>query len=412
MKFTDQHQPCHSERSEESLGGQRFRFFAALRMTWLIGALKPYRSWLLKIISRAAALAPITVLLAFLLASCGFPGISSTTAQLPVVKTTPAATPLPPVRFPQDEAPHRDLTEWWYYTGHLNAVVDGQQHHYGFELVFFQVLRSDFPPLYAAHFAISDVMRGQFHFAQRSETEANAVLPDGTTTTGFDLSIGNWSMRGVNGHDHLSASMAGYGIDLSLDGLKPPVLHNGDGIITYGLAGFSYYYSRTRMAVSGALVDHGVSLAISGEVWMDHQWGNFLTLGSGGWDWFSIQLNNDTELMLYFIRDASGHIISTYGGYILADGREVLLSPQSMHIQVLSHWRSPATGIVYPSGWLVQIRDVQLQTTLTLQPELKDQELAVYQSTGNAYWEGAVSISGQDNGSAIGGEGYVELTGY
>lgn len=363
-------------------------------------------------ISRIGVLVPITVLLALLLASCGFPGISSTTAQLPVVKTTPEATPLPPVRFPQDEAPHRDLTEWWYYTGHLNAIMDGRQLHYGFELVFFQVLRSDFPPVYAAHFAISDVTRGQFHFEQRSETEANAVLPNGTTTTGFNLSIGDWAMRGLNGHDHLLASMTGYSFDLSLDGLKPPVLHNGNGIITYGLAGFSYYYSRTRMAVSGTLDDHGISLAVSGEAWMDHQWGNFLTLGGGGWDWFSIQLNNNTELMLYLIRDSSGHIISMYAGYIPANGREALLSPQSMHIQVLGHWRSPATGIVYPSGWLVQIRDKQLQTTLTLQPELKNQELVVYQSTGNAYWEGAVSVAGQDDGSAVGGEGYVELTGY
>jgi predicted secreted hydrolase len=358
------------------------------------------------------SLVPVVALFALLLASCGFPGIPSTSAQLPTVTATPTQAPLPPVRFPQDEAPHRDLTEWWYYTGHLNATIDGQPHHYGFELVFFQVLRADFPPVYASHFAITDVTRGEFHFDQRRQAEVNALLPNGTTTTGFDVSIGDWSIRGVNGLDHLAASMTNYTLNVDARGLKPPTLHNGNGLITFGLGGFSYYYSRTRMAVSGTLVDHGRTLAVSGEAWMDHQWGNFVTIGGGGWDWFSIQLANNTELMLYLIRDTSGKIISTYIGYILPDAQELLLSPQTLRIQVLDHWHSPATGIVYPFGWLVQIHDTRLMATLTLQPELKDQELVVYQSTGNSYWEGAVSVSGRDNGSEISGEGYVELTGY
>ncbi|HEV2582905.1 MAG TPA: lipocalin-like domain-containing protein [Ktedonobacteraceae bacterium] len=355
-----------------------------------------------------AQLLPIIIVFA----SCGFPGLTSTAAQLPVVQSTPTQASLPPVRFPQDEAPHRDLTEWWYYTGHLNATIHGQLHHYGFELVFFQVLRADFPPIYASHFAISDVTRGEFHFDQRRQAEVNAVLPNGTTTTGFDVNIGDWSIRGVNGLDHLAAGMSNYTLRIDVRGLKPPVLHNGDGLITFGLGGFSYYYSRTRMAVSGTLVDHGQALAVSGEAWMDHQWGNFVTLGGGGWDWFSIQLANNTELMLYLIRDATGKIVSTYVGYILPDAQERLLPPQSLRVQVLDHWRSSVTGVVYPSGWLVQIHDAQLYATLTLLPELKNQELVVYQSTGNSYWEGAVSIVGQDNGSAISGEGYVELTGY
>ena len=109
-------------------------------------------------------LCSLILFLPLVLASCGFPGIVTTAGQLPEVKSTPQAQPLPPVRFPQDEAAHRDLNEWWYYTGHMNAVTpDGKAHHYGFELVFFQALRSDLPPFYAAHFAISDVTRGKFH---------------------------------------------------------------------------------------------------------------------------------------------------------------------------------------------------------------------------------------------------------
>ncbi len=355
----------------------------------------------------------LLLLLILLLSSCSFPGVTPTSAQLPIVKTTPQAQTLPPIRFPQDEAAHRDLTEWWYYTGHLNAVSpDGQPHHYGFELVFFQALRSDFPPVYAAHFAISDVTRGEFHFDQRRANEPNAVIPNGTSTRGIDVHIGDWSIQGINGYDHLAATMANYGIRLDLVGLKPATLHNGNGLITYGLAGFSYYYSRTRMAVSGTLMDHNQPLQVTGEAWMDHQWGNFLTLGGGGWDWFSIQLNNNTEMMLYLIRDATGKNISTYIGYIGPTADDHLLPAHALKVSALDQWTSPTSGATYPSGWRIDINDPQLTTTLTLIPELKNQELLVYQSTGNSYWEGAVSIRGQSAGQAVQGEGYVELTGY
>lgn len=353
----------------------------------------------------------IALLCLLTLAACSVPGVPTTTAQLPAAQAISSPQALPPVRFPQDEAPHRNLTEWWYYTGHLNAVTpDGKQHHYGFELVFFQVLRSDYPPFYPAHFAISDLARGEFHYDQRLLVEPNAIIPDRTSSAGFNLSVSDWSARGLNGLDHLHASMAGYTIALDLHGLKPPTLHNGNGLITYGPGGFSYYYSRTRMAVTGTLLDHQQSLRVSGEAWMDHQWGNFLALGGGGWDWYSIQLNDRSEMMLYLIRDASGNIVSTYVGYIGADGRNLQLPSTALHASVLDHWTSPVTHVTYPSGWRLDINSSALQTSLTLQPELKNQELVTTRSTGNTYWEGAVSIQGQSGGHAVQGEGYVELT--
>lgn len=348
-----------------------------------------------------------------ILTSCSFPGIASTSQQLPVVQAQAPTQKLPPVHLPQDEAPHRDLTEWWYYTGHMQAVMpNGQKHTYGFELVFFQALRSDLPPIYPAHFAITDVDRGEFHYDQRRVTEPNAVLPNGTSTAGIDLHVADWSIRGLNGNDQLQAAMKDYAIQLQLHAVKPSTLHNGNGLITYGLGGFSYYYSRTRMELSGTLLDHNQPLKVTGQAWMDHQWGNFLTLGGGGWDWYSMQLKNNTEMMLYVIRDASGKVLSTYVGVIEPDGKDRLLPASALKITPLSHWTSPVTGATYPSGWRVEINDPAVKTTLTLAPQLKNQELVTTNSTGNTYWEGAVNITGQFGGQQISGEGYVELTGY
>jgi predicted secreted hydrolase len=347
------------------------------------------------------------------LSSCAFPGLTTTIATLPQVSHTDTQPALPAIRFPQDEGAHHNLTEWWYYTGHMQATdATGKQHTYGFELVIFQVSRSDLPLVYPAHFAITDVTRGQFHYDQRIVTQYNGKIPDGQSTQGIDEHVGDWSIQGLNGKDHLIASMNDYAMNVNLNSLKAPSLHNGNGLITYGLGGYSYYYSRTRMQLGGTLVDHNQTLKVTGTVWMDHQWGNFLTLGGSGWDWYSLQLNNNTEIMLYFIRGASGKVISAYADYIGADAKSIVFSANTLHTTVLSQWTSPATGIIYPSGWRLQIDDPHLKTTLTIKPLLKNQELNTQNSTGNIYWEGAVSIDGSGNGRPLTGQGYVELTGY
>src|SRR6266700_2312382 len=123
----------------------------------------------------------VGAVLSMLLASCSFPGVYSSTEQLPKAKAEGQAAALPPIRFPQDEAAHKDLTEWWYYTGHFAATEpEGKIHEYGFEFVIFQALRSDIPPVYASHLAICDISRGEFHYDQRRQIEPNAALPNGT----------------------------------------------------------------------------------------------------------------------------------------------------------------------------------------------------------------------------------------
>lgn len=344
-----------------------------------------------------------------MVAGCGVPGVVPTGHALPTAAPTATAPALPPVRLPQDEAPHKDLTEWWYYTGHFQGTdATGQAHTYGFELTFFQVLRGQIAPIYVGHYAVSDITRGQFQYDQRLLSEPNAVLPNGTTTTGFNLAIGNWTMQGVGGQDTLAASMADYTINLTLASQKPPALHNGNGLITYGIGGFSYYYSRTRMAVSGSVQDHGATIPVTGLAWMDHQWGNFLALGSGGWDWFSMQLANGVEDMVYVIRDAQGQIISSVGTRVGADGTASIIPAGQISQRVVDHWHSAATGVTYPSGWELTLPD----GTFTVTPLVRDQELITTNTTGNTYWEGACSVTGTISGQPVNGQGYTELTGY
>ncbi len=360
----------------------------------------------------ARGLGLILALSLLLLAGCGIPGTVPTGGSLPGEQPMPSPTPLPVVRFPQDEAPHTDLTEWWYYTGHMQAHdAQGHEHDYGFELTFFQTLRGQLPPYYAAHFAISDITRGQFHYDERAGFEPFSAIPPAGSTQGFNLALGGWALQGVNGHDKLSATMTEYSFALSTaDQLPHPVLHGGDGIIDFGSAGFSYYYSRPLLAITGTLTDHGTQLQVTGTAWMDHQWGNFISVNGAGWEWLSIQLADHTEYMLYDIRDAQNKSTALVGTAVSADGTVHEIPSSAISIEQLGTWTSPHTKGVYPSGWRVTLNMPGVAITLT--PQLRDQELVTAKSTGVAYWEGAVSITGQSSGKSVTGKGYIELTGY
>ena len=65
-----------------------------------------------------------------------------------------------------------------------------------------------------------------------------------------------------------------------------------------------------------------------------------------------------------------------------------------------------ASGITYPSGWRVNFP--QYEIDLTIEPLIDDQEMDV----AFTYYEGATVVRGTMNGEAVGGRGYVELTGY
>ncbi|HET7770403.1 MAG TPA: lipocalin family protein [Chloroflexota bacterium] len=335
---------------------------------------------------------------------------------------TPTTTALPPVRFPQDEGPHDVLAEWWYYTGHLRDDVGDE---YGFELVFFRGVRGDRPPGYAAHFAVTDLARRRFAYDQRQDVAlrepakpaSTARMPGVVAVTsvggGFDLQLGGWTMRGLNGRDSLRAEMPSYTLDAQLTARKPPALHLGfppifPGLISFGPAGASYYYSRTKMDVGGTLTVDGRPRSISGSAWMDHQWGDFLVLGGGGWDWFAVSLDDDRELTLSVIRDERGQTVVQYGTLVTAGGEALHVPPGSIALAATGTWRSPRTGVTYPAGWRIVVQEQDLDVTLI--PVLADQELDTRASTGVIYWEGAVEV--RDARDRAVGKGYVELTGY
>ena len=215
----------------------------------------------------------LLVLIGLLLSACqSAPRLEPRSLPVP---TAPAASPTAAaaVSLPRDDAPHDQLSEWWYYTGHLDAASGAS---YGFELVVFQSIRGRGPVGYAAHYAITDQARGRFVYDQRTAVGSQIGKADS-----FDLALGDWRMRGSGGRDQLSASLPGYAIDLALQSQKPAALHDQDGLVSFGPAGDSYYYSRTRMDVAGSIAIDGRAEPVTGLAWFDHQWGRSRQGGTG-----------------------------------------------------------------------------------------------------------------------------------
>jgi predicted secreted hydrolase len=69
---------------------------------------------------------------------------------------------------------------------------------------------------------------------------------------------------------------------------------------------------------------------------------------------------------------------------------------------------------VYPTEWTVTIPSQQIELRVTT--PLNDQELSLVKSTGVAYWEGMIDVTGRQGRptgqQAITGVGYLEMTGY
>ncbi len=342
-----------------------------------------------------------------LLASCGSTADSApvTTEPTPTRAAAAFASPPPeiePVEFPKDEAPHDMLTEWWYYTGHL-YTNDGTR--YGFEYVFFQARRGAFPPYFASHFAITNSADDEFVYAERAG--GNAIVE---TDAGFAFDLDGWTMRGALGEDELMADMGDYAIDLQLSSTKPPVLHEDIGYVDFGASGGSYYYSRTRMEVEGTLTIDEQPLTVTGEAWFDHQWGNFITVGAGGWDWFSVQLDDGQDLTISLIRDDDGNVVTSYGTLVRSNGDQMNLGAGDLVVKTTDAWTSPATGATWPNGWTIELPGEEW--SLTLKPSMPDQELLTLASTDVIYWEGEVLVDGTVSRQPASGLGYVELTGY
>jgi len=286
--------------------------------------------------------------------------------------------------FPRDAGEHWDEeVEWWY----LNANVSTSK---GTKLNLFICFLRDKILL-----MINDLTNGQ--------SLRRAIIPGSlnhTSSSRMNLHSGeNW-WRDNNSNlfeQSLHLNYKDIIIDLKINSLKPPSPLNLVGLTSLGLLGSSWYYSLTRLDVRGSLEIDGIRESISGVGWFDRQWGTWEWCGMGGWKWFAIQLNDDTEIMLMNVtHPLTNQIIKQILNIIPPDSKVKVIN--GFKVKTLGKWKSSTTGVTYDKGWILSSESF----TIKVIPFLEDQEMY------GGMWEGSCLVEGFLDGHSVTGTGFVE----
>jgi len=288
------------------------------------------------------------------------------------------------LEFPKDEGMHKRVKqEWWYFNGH---VSDEKGFHYGLMVCFFKNGK--------LYLAVADEHNNKFYKAIiKNKLKASREK--------LDISIGNnwWVERDKFTYQiHIEHSIIG--LDLNMISERPPLLIGGKGIVSIGNGGSSYYYSQTRLKTEGKLTLNDREIKIRGTGWIDRQWGNWNSKALDGWEWFSIHLDNGSDILLYNIIDSkTGKSITPMVNIMNANGLQETFN--SYHLKYLGYWTDPKRGDKFSHGWKINIPEKDIE--LTVMPTIKDQLLHP------GLWEGSSKVTGRVGNQEVKGRAYVEL---
>jgi len=302
------------------------------------------------------------------------------------------------VHFPEDEGTHPESkVEWWY----LNATVsDNEGHQYTAMLAYFH------PSLKII--SIADLDAGVFHQDVSTIWELMAASPEYAEKL-LDLrwnDYDRWYRTDQDSyHYSLQAKGDSIGFKFDLAQEKPPLTVGGDGLVEW-VDGNTYYYSLTRLRVDGQIELQGKIVDVEGIGWMDHQWMG--AIAGKGWQWFSIQLDDDTDIICWNILNTNNSVQSRDLTMMFADGS--IYHTTDLELAATDSWVSLDTGQTYGMTWRLQepVHDIDLE----IKARFPQQEIILFQEMPQytwQIWEGGTTVSGQLDGKSVSGIGYAEL---
>jgi predicted secreted hydrolase len=310
------------------------------------------------------------------------------------------------MQFPKDNFPHKSRIEWWYFNGNLE---DKKGNRYAFMNCLFKTdpRKTDIPlvnkipakEVYFSHSTLSDLKNNKFI----ARTHPLSVLSkDSLTKKNLFINYLNPSTSGYMNNELIQTGKSEYkikneDIELTLKARKKPFMHNGNG--EFNLEKIKvYYYSLTDLEAEGIIRINGKPIEVKGRAWMDHEW----TAGAGAknWDWFSVQLDNGTELMINYYNNGE----HAYAGINPKNQKgefaeDLILLPKKI-------WKSRVTCAEYPTAWRIEVPSKKI--ALDVKAVMEKQEI-LFGSLN--YWEGPTGVSGTMGGKKVHGRGFMELVG-
>ncbi len=325
--------------------------------------------------------------------------------------------------FPDDHGAHNEYKlEWWYFTGNLKSE-NGREFSYQFTIFRNALtpdslaLNSSFATnqLYFYHFAVTDISNNKFYFYDDFARGAGGLA--GANSNPLKIFVNNSFISGEYGSDsslpifNITAIADKYELKLKLIPQKKVVLQGDEGLSqkSFDKKSNSYYYSISRLESEGELTFSGKEqkkFKVKGQSWLDREWStSALSKQQIGWDWFSIQLSDSTEIMYFKLRNKDGSPNFAKGSIIYKNGSKKKLYMPDVFLEEREFWTNDL-GKKYPSKWILSIPQENIK--LNIETRAKDQELKL----NIRYYEGSIKIKGFNGKYEVNGLGYVEMTGY
>ena len=218
---------------------------------------------------------------------------------------------------------------------------------------------------------------------------------------------------GFAGNYQVKANMKTHAVaaQLSTIPVKPVLMHSGIGYEQYGESARAGYYSYPRLQTQGWIEIEGEKIEVEGELWYDRQW-NCMGVWHNklGWDWMSIQLDNQEEIMVYQVNDFREQRNQILGGtYYTATLENIHLTDNEIELEPTKFWTSDKSGVTYPIQWKLQIPSHDID--LKIEAQIPHQELQLkYRVFSMEYWEGMCAAEGTIGDQIVKGDSYIEMT--
>lgn len=335
-------------------------------------------------------------------------------------------------QFPGDHLAHPDYkTEWWYFSGNVNTSVNDEiERAFAYQFTLFRfALEPEVEQkkdslwrtntIYMAHLALTDLNQKQYYQQERFSREALGLAGASQNNDGtLQFWLNHWQAKSLYPEQLLPLKLKlkgnKFALDFQLDAVKPVVLQGENGFSqkSQQAGNASYYYSYTRLATQGTITLGQHTYPVQGLSWLDREWStSSLGVDQQGWDWFSLQLDDGSDLMLYQMRKKDGTKDSfSSASFVDIKGQSQRLLATEFNMWPVEFWRSPDSGIRYPVKWQIEVPKYKL--SLTVQAVVNAQEWSKKKDASFNYWEGAVVIEGFKDRQEISGSGFLEMTGY
>ena len=308
------------------------------------------------------------------------------------------------IEFPKDEGSHFSqpptCMEWWYAFFHVTSQRTAKKYTV-IVAFFYDIYTNRFTNVRFFHITnvtertvISDTIyvgrltskEGYLDLRYKHGSKFDHWYTKRTLKGEFSPFQYHLEVKGSFRHPNIA-------IEFDMETIKCPAIVGENGYVQIGESGNSWYYSLTRMKVTGTLNLPGGSEAVSGIGWMDHQWGPFFISPRSdridSYEWFGIQLDNGEDIMVSEIfRYNQVPKDGSHGGVAWFPRDGISGKTLDYTLERLKFWQDPRTNNYYSCKWRLIIPQRSLSLVIT--SDIKNQMLDFI----FPFWEGRCSVTG------------------